>query len=125
MQIFLMGLFGAVGVLSRYFIDLQVSKAGAFPLSTFIINCTGSFLIGVMFVLSGQVSFLSKELTLALTVGLLGGFTTFSAFSIQTLQLFEQKHFVEAIVYFIGSPVLGVLFAFLGLTVARTVLAFL
>lgn len=120
MQILLIGLFGAIGVLSRYFIDLQIGKETAFPASTFIINCAGSFLIGVLFVLGNQINFLSREMAAALTVGLIGGFTTFSAFSIQTVQLLEQKQIAFAALYFIGSPVLGVLFAFLGITLTKT-----
>ncbi len=124
MQFILIGMFGAIGVLGRYFIDLQIGRT-TFPLSTFLINCVGSFLIGVLLVLSNHQTLISRELSTALTVGLMGGFTTFSAFSIQTFQLFEQQQFFAAALYFVGSPVLGVLFAFLGVVMGRTIGSFL
>ncbi len=104
-------------MLGRYLIDgLMAQRVNfAFPISTFLINCVGSLLIGTLFALGQQKNLISHELLVALTVGLLGGFTTFSAFSIQALQLLQTKQYVLAITYFLGSPLLGLLFAFLGL----------
>ena len=121
MQIVLLSVFGAAGVLGRYFIDLHLGKTAAgFPLSTLLINCLGSFLMGVVFVLSAQLALVSKEYSVAISIGLLGGFTTFSAFSIQSLQLIEQKQFSMAALYFVGSPMLGLLFAFIGVALAKS-----
>ncbi len=74
----------------------------------------GSFAIGVLFVSGHEAQLLPKDLTMALTVGLLGGFTTFSAFSLQTFQLFEQGQMGLAATYFVASPLLGLLCAALG-----------
>lgn len=111
---------GMIGVLARYLTDKFLSQvfSSNFPISTFGINCLGSFLIGIIFVLS-ESSFLSKETSLTLSVGLLGGFTTFSAFSIQTFQLFERKQIGIALTYLIASPAFGALAAGAGIAITR------
>jgi len=114
MTILYVSLFGVVGVLSRYFIDQMLSDKSLFPISTFTINCLGSFLIGIIFVVGMQRGLISKELSLGLMVGFLGGFTTFSAFSLQTLYLIQNSQYAMAIAYFVGSPCLGVICACLG-----------
>lgn len=116
MQLALVGIFGAVGVMSRYLIDGIFAQRFTifFPISTFAINCVGSFLIGILYALSLERALISQDLVVALGVGLLGGFTTFSAFSIQSLQLMQNRQYGTAVIYFIGSPLLGVIFAFLG-----------
>lgn len=123
MNLVSIGFFGVIGVLSRYLIDQQFAKwlPSIFPGSTLLINCLGSFLIGVCYVLSNESAVLSKDIALALMVGLLGGFTTFSAFSLQTLYLFEQKEFLMGGLYFVGSPVLGLAFAYAGVFIARLI----
>lgn len=123
MQTALIGFFGALGVLCRHFVDLGIGKDTIFPLSTLVINCSGSLLIGVLYVLGGQLDFLPRELTAALTIGFIGGFTTFSAFSLQTILLMEQKQLLWAFIYFVGSPLSGALFAFLGISLARVILS--
>lgn len=117
----LVAMFGAVGVIARYMIDLQVQQwaLADFPISTFAINCIGSFAIGMIYIGGAEAALLSKELATALTVGLLGGFTTFSAFSIQTFQLIERGKLAAAALYLIGSPLLGVACATVGVFVAR------
>ncbi len=119
MQIVLIAVLGALGVLSRYFIDLYFGKPTGFPISTFAINCLGSFLMGAVFILSAQLTGVSKDYSTAISIGLLGGFTTFSAFSIQSIQLIEQKQFSVAALYFVGSPLLGLTFAALGVFATR------
>ncbi|MGZ5280464.1 MAG: fluoride efflux transporter CrcB [Pseudobdellovibrionaceae bacterium] len=111
---------GMIGVLSRYLFDKNFVPALShdFPLSTFTINCVGSFLIGLVYVLSER-TLLSKDISLALSVGFLGGFTTFSAFSLQTIQLIERKQISMAIAYVIGSPLLGVVAAAAGIGITR------
>lgn len=119
----LMTLFGAIGVAVRYLFELQVQQWTTidFPLSTFSINCLGSFAIGVIYIAAGEAAVLSRESASLLTVGLLGGFTTFSAFSIQAFQLIERGKLVFAMAYFIGSPLLGLISAGAGVFAARTI----
>lgn len=118
-------LFGAMGVVSRFLIDQQVANwtMTDFPVATFAINCLGSLLIGFLYVASGESGVIPKELATILTVGLLGGFTTFSAFSIQTFHLFERGKYFIAASYLIGSPLLGVCFATGGILLARLIWA--
>jgi CrcB protein len=123
MQIFLIAFFGAIGVSVRYLVDRQIGALNIteFPLSTFLINCIGSFAIGIIAVLGSESEVLSKDLTIILTVGLLGGFTTLSAFSIQTIQLFERGQYLFAATYFAGTPILGVICATAGVYVTRMI----
>lgn len=118
-------LFGAVGVASRFLIDQQVANwtMTDFPVATFAVNCLGSLLIGFLYVASGESGVVPKELATILTVGLLGGFTTFSAFSIQTFHLFERGKYLVAASYLVGSPLLGVIFAVGGVVIARSIWA--
>jgi CrcB protein len=117
---FWIGGFALVGIFSRYFIDQYFYSDGRnFPLSTFLINMLGSFLIGVVYVLSANGGYLGRDLSVALMVGLLGGFTTFSAFSLQSFLLFEKGQTLIAAAYFIGSPVLGLIMAGAGLFVTK------
>lgn len=114
--------FGAIGVFGRFLIDQQVANwtITDFPVATFAINCLGSLIIGFVYVAGGESGLIPKELATVFTVGLLGGFTTFSAFSIQTFHLFEKGKYAVAASYLIGSPLMGVLFAMGGVAIARS-----
>ena len=119
--ILLTALFGAVGVLCRYALDRYFALAliPHFPASTLSINVVGSFAIGVVFVLGTERAMLTPETALAISVGFLGGFTTFSAFSLQVIQLIERKQITMAVAYAVGSPILGISAAFAGVKLGR------
>lgn len=91
------------------------------PLSTFLINCAGSFGIGAVYVASKNLEIIPANISLFLTVGFLGGFTTFSAYSIQTFQFLEQGRYTAGTAYLIGSPIAGLACAFAGVFAARTI----
>lgn len=118
---FSVALFGMLGVLSRYFTERHVGTlfTTEFPVATFAINCVGSFLIGLIMVAANEAELISKDLSLAMTVGFLGGFTTFSAFSFQTFQLLEKGQILLAASYFFGSPISGLICAAAGFYLAR------
>lgn len=124
MNIILLALFGAVGVICRYGTDHLFASwsISELPLATFLINCLGSLGIGVMYVASNELNIVPANLALPLTVGLLGGFTTFSAFSIQTFQLLEQGKVTAGVIYLFGSPVAGLACALVGVLLMRMVL---
>lgn len=99
---------GAIGAMLRYGLGTWVQGflGPGFPWSTFLINITGSFLIGLVLRLSLEGA-LSPEWRLFLAVGMLGGYTTFSTFSWETLTLVQQGEWLKAFLYVTGSVVLG------------------
>ncbi|NOT62408.1 MAG: fluoride efflux transporter CrcB [Acidobacteria bacterium] len=119
MKLWLSILFGgALGTGCRYGVSLLVNAwlgTKVFPWATFAINVTGSFLIGLIAELYHEQIFTSAVWRLALVTGLLGGFTTFSAFSLENLQLIRNGAVGLALAYAVGSVVLGVSAAWLGM----------
>jgi len=111
----LVALGGALGSALRYGLGawVQVLTGPSFPYSTLLINALGSFLIGVVIRLSLEGA-LSGEGRLFLAVGVLGGFTTFSTFSYETLALLQDGEVGRALVYVLASVFLGLLLVLLG-----------
>ncbi len=106
-------LAGAAGVLARYLIGTAVS-ADALPAATVAINVVGSFLLG--FVVHTR---LPHEVRVALAVGFLGGFTTFSTFALDVFLDVDTERGTEAVVYLVASVGLGVAAAALGYFAGR------
>ena len=108
---------GAIGTLSRYLISLwALPISSELPWGTIIINVTGSFIIGFFGTLTlaaGKYP-VSENLRLFIMVGLCGGYTTFSAFSLQTLVLAQAGHWGRATGYVAASVVLCLLAVLLG-----------
>lgn len=100
---------GAIGAGARYLVNVGCAQCFglAFPWATFTVNMLGSFLMGV--VLAGAMPLLggSAEWRTFLATGILGGFTTFSAFSADIWQLIERRQPVLAMVYIVGSVALS------------------
>ncbi|WP_049629130.1 fluoride efflux transporter CrcB [Cellvibrio sp. pealriver] len=90
-----------------------------FPLGTFIVNILGSFLIGVAYVLLVEKTALSTEWRLFFITGVLGGFTTFSAFSLEILQLWQSGYVLNALIYASSSVIVGLLMAFSGMALTQ------
>ncbi len=90
-----------------------------FPLGTFIVNIVGSFLIGVAYVLLVEKTTLSAEWRLFFITGVLGGFTTFSAFSLEILQLWQSGYVLNALIYASSSVIVGLLMAFSGMALTQ------
>ena len=112
-------LFGLAGILCRYGIDQLMLPANAeFPFSTLLINILGSFLAGVIFVL-GDRALIPGGFQVGLLVGFCGGFTTFSAYSLQAVLLIDRGFVTPALVYLAISPVLGFFAAFLPVFLVR------
>lgn len=107
---------GAVGALARWGAVTALGERAA-PWSTLAVNVLGSLLLGVLVGLSeGR---LAEPLRLGLAVGVLGAFTTFSTFSVQTLALLREGALVRGLAYCAGSVVLGLLAAVAGDAVGR------
>ena len=95
------GLGGAVGAMARYGFSLLPIK-GNFPFSTMMINILGAIMIGMITQLALRTQ-ISSELVLLIKTGICGGFTTFSTFSLETIQLLEKKAYLPAMVYVLFS----------------------
>jgi CrcB protein len=123
MKYFLIALGGALGTLLRYGISnaILTLTSGAFPLGTLMVNISGSFVIGYLWGMNSVISF-QQNLSAFLFIGLLGGFTTFSSFSIESLQLLKEGDTRAAFIYIFSSCIGGLLAAYLGirLTIHRT-----
>jgi CrcB protein len=116
---------GAIGSSMRHMLNVLIGRAmgDAFPWHTFIINVSGSFAMGLLVTLMALRWNVSNEMRAFLTTGLLGGFTTFSAFSLDFAVLVERKAYMFAGAYAVGSVILSLLAVFAGMALMRTVLA--
>ena len=120
-QILAVALGGAAGALARHGVSSAVAAAFGtrFPLGTLVVNVAGSFAMGWLFALFiGRVD-LSPELRLLLTTGLLGAFTTFSTFSVETLVLLQAGRWLAAVANVALSVALCLGAAWLGTLVVR------
>lgn len=113
-------LLGLVGVFCRYGLD-QWAVRLAWPahLMTLVVNGVGSFAAATLYVAAREKGLLSPELGTGALVGFCGGFTTFSAYALQAVGLFEKGQMLTASLYLFGSPVIGAVAASLGLALAR------
>ena len=114
----LIALGGAIGSVSRHWLSETVTARldGPFPWGTFLVNITGCILIGLFAVLPGGSGrpLASTETRAFLMIGICGGYTTFSAFSLQTLNLLRAGDWPRATAYVVGSVVLCLLGVWLG-----------
>lgn len=112
MQWLAVAIGGALGAMGRYAVVAYAFPliANRFPLGTLFVNLTGSFLLGVCYVLIVDSNLLGPQWRLTLMTGFLGAFTTFSAFALEAVQLWQYGHPVMAFSYVLVS-VLGCCFA--------------
>lgn len=101
---------GALGALMRYMVSRMCSGVTflSIPIGTFAVNIAGCFILGVLTGVSSRyVSCLPQGLTLMLTVGMCGAFTTFSTFSSETIRLMNDGNLLQALLYVSSSIVIG------------------
>ncbi len=122
-QLLLVGLGGALGSMLRFGMStgLHALVGRTFPWGTLFVNVTGSFVMGLVYVLLIERVALGPEWRALLMVGLLGGYTTFSSFSIETLNLIESGDLLRAAVNVLASVVLCLAAVWVGVSVARQV----
>jgi CrcB protein len=113
---------GMIGTLARYGLQQWVNRyfIYTFPYGTFAVNILGCFLIGIIYAFSEKGNVLSPEWRLFLTTGLCGGFTTFSTFSYEGMQLIRDGNFGTMIIYTVASVVLGIAAVFFGNYLIKT-----
>ncbi len=125
-KVLLVAAGGAAGAVARYGLGVQAMRlwGSAWPYGTLAANVIGGMLMGV---LVGWLAFRGgadqERLRLLLGVGVLGGFTTFSAFSLETALMIERRSYGQAAAYTTGSVVLSIAALFAGLYLARRVFA--
>ncbi len=116
-EISLVALGGAVGSVLRYKVSLWCSTLyplSTFPIGTFLVNLLGCFGIGVFSALSEKYGLGDPRLRLLLVTGFLGGFTTFSAFSVESVELIRRGEITVALSYILASLIMGLLAVILG-----------
>jgi fluoride exporter len=118
------GVGGGLGALARYYIAGWVRPAGAvFNWGIFVVNITGGLLMGLIVEACALRVNLSPELRSFLTVGILGGFATFSTFSLDSALLLQKGQYGLAAAYVMGSVILSILALFAGLWIIRALYA--
>lgn len=120
MNYLIVGLGGMLGSMARFGItslSLNLYPNVKFPIGTFSVNLVGCLLIGIIAGLLERISFFNPELRLLFITGILGGFTTFSAFGIETLYLIKSGDLILAVVYTTLSIILGVTLVSVGLRI--------
>ena len=117
-KILLIALGGGLGSVLRYLTSIFVSTyfTGKFPLATFIINFLGCFLIGVFFQFSVKFD---EKIKYLLMIGFCGGFTTFSTFANENLQLIQAGNNLTALTYTLLSVVIGIVAVWLGMVLFK------
>jgi fluoride exporter len=109
----LVGLGAGIGGMLRYFFS-SIIKHNTFPYNTLLINIAGSLLIGIVFGLSEKSNGISEQVKLFVATGICGGFTTFSAFSVENMQMIKEGDYVTAAVYIFASVALCIVAVFAG-----------
>ncbi len=112
---------GALGAVLRYYLGgtLLARAAAPFPTATFVINVTGSFVIGLFLTLATERVHVSPHLRLAVAVGFVGAYTTFSTFEYETAKLIEDGDVTRALLNVVLSFAAGLLAVWLGIFAAR------
>ena len=115
-NIICVGCGGFLGAISRYIISIYTSKQFLFKISlgTLIVNVLGGFLIGLIMELTIKNNFISPQLKLFLTTGIMGGLTTFSTFSYETIVLIKEGNILLAILNILLNLILSLLGVVLG-----------
>ena len=122
-KILAIGLGGAIGAIGRYVISgwIYAKWEGMFPLGTFIVNIVGSFALGFLIIFFDERLTISPTIKVMITIGILGSFTTFSTFSVETLKLIELSLWRDAALNLILSVFSGLISAYLGIILAKSI----
>jgi len=122
-NMFLVFVGGGLGSVMRYTLSHVINRSttSPFPFGTFVVNVIGCFLIGFIMFYSARFGDRAEQWRFFLATGLCGGFTTFSAFSLENVQLLDDQRILLFFAYTIGSIAIGVLATYCGLLAARNV----
>jgi fluoride exporter len=121
--ILIVGTGGFIGSVMRYLVQFYVEKgmSSTFPMGTLIANIVGSFIIGMVFALAEKGNLMSSEWRIFLTVGICGGFTTFSAFAYNNFTMIKEHSYGQLLFNLGGNIFLGILAVYLGIVLIRAI----
>jgi CrcB protein len=115
------GVAGLLGALARYGVEgLIARRAGSFPWATFVVNVSGSFLLGLVITLLSERLAVAPWVRAAVAIGFLGAYTTFSTLSLESYRLLEGRSYTLAGVNLLGSVAAGVVALYGGVVLGRT-----
>ncbi|MBA3514818.1 MAG: fluoride efflux transporter CrcB [Pyrinomonadaceae bacterium] len=119
-KLLLIGLAGFIGTVGRYWMSGVVARRGeTFPFGTLVVNLVGCFLVGLLFYLLQERFLVNPTVRTVVMIGLLGGFTTFSSFGLQTFTLLQEGEYALAALNVTASNLGGVLLVWVGHTLAK------
>ena len=121
MTLLFLAVGGAFGAVSRYLVQgwVQDLTGDRFPWGTFVVNISGSFVLGLMFALAMDRAILSPEVRMPLMVGFIGSYTTFSTLMLESWALVEDGDIPYMLFNLVGSVVIGMIAVVAGLAVER------
>jgi CrcB protein len=125
-KLLIIAIGGGIGTLARYIVsglDYKYSS-GVFPVSTLVVNLSGSFIIGLLWGFSERFS-VSPNLRMFLFIGILGGYTTFSTLSLETFNLLRDNEYRIAFLNVLFSNILGVVLVFAGFFISKYLIGLL
>ena len=122
-NIFAIGTAGFFGALSRYYLSGWVyTQLGArFPYGTLAVNVTGSLILGFIYTLSMDRAIFSPEIKMAITIGFLGSLTTFSTFSLETVNLISEGSFLLSFINIATNVIFSLIAVMAGITLAKLI----
>ena len=120
-KILLVAIGGALGAVARYLISVSplANIFEKFPFPTFFINIVGSFFIGFLFVMLSDKFMINENFRIAVTVGFLGAFTTFSTFELEIVSLVRERYYTTAFAYLFLSVFVGFVGVLSGIWLAK------
>ena len=120
--VWIIGIGGLAGTMARYLMQQFVYRyyPATFPYGTLAVNLLGCFLIGIFYALSEKGNLLSPEWRMFLTTGFCGGFTTFSTFTYESVNLINDREYVYVGIYAIVSVVIGITATYAGIWLTKT-----
>ncbi len=118
----LVAIAGILGAICRYLIGVLIPSHG-FPIATLLINLTGCFLLALVMRYIARLPRVSSNMVTVMGTGFVGSYTTFSTFSLESIQLIERQMYITALLYIGASLIGGLLFTWLGFVCSERLLA--